>query len=392
MAAVLALALLGGVGAAAQNMHRGPLTPKSQMGAPKDSIITYMGDRDAVDSLRKHDSRWLGDGRTLERRTREYAKVYGVDVETFRAMPLGKLPQKNPARIPIETVTRGDFHNVLIHENRLALFVTLQDPRAFHLEVINPPDHGEVRLSTTIDYFNWFTAAGAKSKPHSAGERIQEALKERTEVETAEKAAHNAESLRNNGGIDFLLQTVFDQVPKDVVLEFVDWTREPARLSIAFRGSEAAGERFSKAMKTLDIVAQADFKQTDERSFVNLTLNAQALGRRPQVAAYIPLGRNNPFWTASGLAAPNATPVAEPIRVDLDRLALLHIDRGLFGLFARAQVRLPDQRQARVKVGSAVGRYDGRVVQITPESLIVEERYLDPFQKWQVRRTALKAS
>jgi Tfp pilus assembly protein PilP len=70
----------------------------------------------------------------------------------------------------------------------------------------------------------------------------------------------------------------------------------------------------------------------------------------------------------------NTQPSSE--RYDLDQMTLFGVIRGS-GMDA-AYVRLPDGTDKIIRIGDILGKHGGEVKKINKESIVVEEKYMDP--------------
>ena len=60
-----------------------------------------------------------------------------------------------------------------------------------------------------------------------------------------------------------------------------------------------------------------------------------------------------------------------------------------FGLGSQADIRLPDQTIRSIRLGDEITRYEGKVVAIETQRIVVAEKHFNVVNKWQGREGVL---
>lgn len=407
---VVALVAVGGA-------QGGKITPVPQPGSDG-SIQTFVSDHGALTNMRKNSSA-LFSAEKIDRRTREYAKEYLVDVvslEFLKPLPLKK--GETFQEIPVRTVTQGDFHNLMTHFNRMHIFMMIQNPVRFEMV----PDSGPTAKQgyAKITWENLYTAIANPADYYRYGKpgEVKTNLnigdieaREDEKVDAMRMQVNELGKVQENGLLSRLLEDTLDglsQMGKPVALTKILWT--PSKGMELYVNAPASSTDF-KVFETFlaqkgfykDFNVRSEKQKNADTLVVSFAHDPQKLvakipfpnrGSLQFPEAYSPLGRINPFILDPKAPERFVTPSENDLwkTMTVFDYHLTSSNPGFLGLGRKAEVTLPNQRKMSVDIGDVLTRYHGRVVAIENNQIVVEEIFSNAFGEMQKKRFPLKVS
>ena len=382
----------------------GATAPAVPAAAPADSaqIRNYTGAPGVQTRLRKMNSVLVDDPKRLERRTREAANIFDVQLEHFELKNEPAKSEKSNSRdffssLRVETTLRGDFQSCLGHLNRMALFATAERPERLEIDALPVREcRGSscVRLRSVISYFRVADARfyeDREGKAASAADRLrgreeEEAKIERMRLET-DRLNHQ---VQENGRLSDLLESLVDSLAplggaNPLVLTHLNWSRDGG-LEISGRAQDAR-----ELSAFVERLGKRGFQKKSLEGEFHLAFEPETKKTSWSMAKpYIPLGRRDPFFArmSERLGVANMPEALQSVR--LEEIDLVESETGLFGFHRRARIRLPSEETLEVSEGQALGCYQGKVVRIGKNEIEVEERYVDPSRQVTKKRSVLR--
>ena len=369
--------------------------------------------------LRLSDSRLVQNPNKLQKRTQEYAKYYGVHLESFSVSPPEKVRfTKNQfEKFLARTVLVGDFQNVMLHFNRMALFSTIQTPLNFQISPfpnLKNQMPGQVRLTSEIYYYQSKESSASTKKNKHQKMRIPRWYLQRNskdkELESFQKEINELEKDQKNGVLTLLLEAGLDGISdfsRAIYFQKIHWQKgKNFQIDLNAQNEESL-KLFMDSLRDHPKIKQVRKKEVSDSDFFHIQYDVkrresqkekQERGTIRYAQAYSPLGRVNPFLRP-GEYRPFAKNPEKPLdpkvlmtQLTVDEIQLLKTHPGFLGVGQSAEILLPNHQIVFLPTGSIVSRYQGKIINIKKGQIEVEERFLNALKEMVIKRSVIVES